>query len=164
MCPLSHDLLFIHLCHGVREGPSPLPHLGNRSRLIGSLVRKRLPLVIHYPSHITLSLVWLLCYLMCTKSPQTPVFTIDPYQPLWPISLIGEVANNNKKSLIKVRGHTSVTKLLTTALVSESVWPPQLGVKRLLYWHLVVCHHGPFIDLSRCETSWGQFGFFIILP
>lgn len=97
MCSLSHDPLFIHLCHSVREGPSPLPHLGSWPCLIGSLVRKRLPLVIHYPSHITLSLVWLLCYLMCTKSPQTPVFRIDPYQPLWPISLIGEVVNNNTK-------------------------------------------------------------------
>ncbi|KAL1262752.1 hypothetical protein QQF64_005491 [Cirrhinus molitorella] len=87
VCPFSHDPLFIHLCHGVREGPSPLPHLGSRPRLIGSLVRKRLPLVIHYPSHITLSLVRLLCYLMCAKSPRTPVFLhrssrIDPYQPL----------------------------------------------------------------------------------
>lgn len=103
MCPFSHDPLFIHLCHGVREGPSPLPHLGSRPRLIGSLVRKRLPLVIYYPSHITLSLVRLLCYLMCAKSPQTPIFLhrssrIDPYQPLWPISLIGEVAKEKKKS------------------------------------------------------------------
>ncbi len=163
MCPFLHDPLFIHLWHSVREGPSPLPHIGSRPHLIVSLVRKRLPLVIHYPSHITLSLVRLLCYLMCAKSPQTPVFLhrssrIDPYQPLWPISLIGEVANKKKIRLIRARGHTSVTKLLTTALVSESVWPPQLGVKRfcgtrfigtslyVIMVLLLICHNAKCLE------------------
>ncbi len=123
MCPFSHDPLFIHLWHSVREGPSPLPHLGSRPRLIVSLVRKRLPLVIHYPSHITLSLVRLLCYLMCAKSPQTPVFLhrssrIDPYQPLWPISLIGEVANKKKSGWLR----PEVTRLWQTTYHSTCQW------------------------------------------
>ncbi len=155
MCPFLHDPLFIHLWHSVREGPSPLPHIGSRPHLIVSLVRKRLPLVIHYPSHITLSLVRLLCYLMCAKSPQTPVFLhrssrIDPYQPLWPISLIGEVANKKKSGWLG----PEVTRLWQNYL------PQHLSVNRCdpHNWESNVSAARALLA-PRCMSSWSFYWF-----